>query len=99
MATDGEDPVKCPCCDNPWSRGAGDMFAQLCAMCEETKEDGGEVDERTLSITCRKEGLDGVELVSVGALAYEQTINQMEVASKSGAAAVDVLLVGGGEAA
>ena len=58
-----------------------------------------EVDERTLSITCRKEGLDGVELVSVGALAYEQTINQMEVASKSGAAAVDVLLVGGGEAA
>ena len=43
MTTDGEDPVKCPCCDNPWSRGAGDMYAQLCAMCEETKEDGGEV--------------------------------------------------------
>ena len=33
-------PAKCPCCDNPWSGGAGDMFARLCAMCEETEDDG-----------------------------------------------------------
>jgi len=32
-----EQPEKCPCCNNPWSKGTGDMFAQLCAMCEETE--------------------------------------------------------------
>jgi len=35
-AADG-DETKCPCCDNPWSRGTADMFSQLCAMCDEKK--------------------------------------------------------------
>ncbi|KAL7550545.1 hypothetical protein ACHAWF_013765 [Thalassiosira exigua] len=29
--------VQCPCCNNPWSKSAQEMFSQLCAMCEETK--------------------------------------------------------------
>ena len=33
----GGDDTKCPCCNNPWSKGTADMFSQLCAMCEETK--------------------------------------------------------------
>ena len=53
-----------------------------------------EIEAGSLSITCRKEGMDGVELVDVGSVPYEQAINQMEVASKSGVGAVDVLLVG-----
>ena len=36
-ASGGDDDAKCPCCNNPWSKGAADMFSQLCAMCEETK--------------------------------------------------------------
>ena len=53
-----------------------------------------EIEAQSLSIMCRKEGADGVELVDVGAVAYKQAINQMELASKSGSAAVDVLLLG-----
>ena len=53
-----------------------------------------EIEARSLSIMCRKEGADGVELVDVGAIPYKQAINGMELASKSGSAAVDVLLLG-----
>lgn len=47
MAHDGENPEKCPCCNNPWSKSTGDMFAQLCGMCEKDetkKDDDGPVD-------------------------------------------------------
>jgi len=52
-----------------------------------------EVEAQSLSITCRKEGSDGVELIDVGAVPYKQAIAQMEMASKSGASAVDEVLV------
>jgi len=57
-----------------------------------------EIESESLSIMCRKEGSEGVELVDVGAVEYKQAINQMELASKSGASAIDVLLIGQGEA-
>jgi len=57
-----------------------------------------EIESESLSIMCRKEGSEGVELVDVGSVAYKQAINQMELASKSGASAIDVLLIGQGEA-
>lgn len=30
------DPQKCPCCDNPWARATGDLFAQMCGECTTT---------------------------------------------------------------
>ena len=36
------DDAKCPCCNNPWSKGTADMFSQLCAMCEEETKTGND---------------------------------------------------------
>ena len=41
----GDDDTKCPCCNNPWSKGTADMFSQLCAMCEETKTNDDDDDD------------------------------------------------------
>lgn len=35
MAAMGAD-MKCPCCDNPWARATGDLFAQMCGECATT---------------------------------------------------------------
>lgn len=36
---DKSKPVTCPCCNNPWAAATGELFAQLCGTCEETKKD------------------------------------------------------------
>jgi putative endopeptidase len=35
-----EESGKCPCCNNPWSKATGDLFAKLCETCtnEEQKQ-------------------------------------------------------------
>jgi len=44
VAHDGSGDINCPCCDNPWARATGDMFAVLCATCDE-KKDSPDVDD------------------------------------------------------
>jgi len=51
-----------------------------------------EVEARSLSITCRKEGDEGIELVDIGTIGYEAALEQMEAASTSGASAIDEVL-------
>ena len=58
-----------------------------------------EIESQSLSLTCRKEANEGVELVDVGAISYKEAVNQMELASKSGVAAIDALLIGSKDAA
>lgn len=40
MTTHADGPTKCPCCDNPWSRATGELFAQMCGPCS-TKQSFG----------------------------------------------------------
>jgi putative endopeptidase len=36
QAAEGNNTTICPCCDNPWARATGDLFAKLCGDCEKT---------------------------------------------------------------
>ena len=49
-----------------------------------------EIAGKSLSLMCRKDG----GLVDIGEIPFKEAVAKMEVASKSGAAAVDVLLLG-----
>lgn len=50
----GEGSEKCPCCDNPWARATGDLFAKMCEGCNSSA--GGKIAIATFGLS--KDNMD-----------------------------------------
>lgn len=53
-----EDPEKCPCCDNPWARATGDLFAKLCVECEPSDKKTTTSDKKEPSFGLSRANMD-----------------------------------------